>query len=303
MGVRDEVAKGLRDLPLGVHKAAPPALRRALRHRMGRYYAWEVGFDFHDPPALEPGEVSGPPDFVGIGVQKAGTTWWWRLVINHPGVSHLLSTPRDRYFFGPIQKERHFFARFGAESFGPADVDDYHRWFPHKTGTITGEWTPDYLYYPWVPPLVARAAPEARILVILRDPIQRFRSGYAGAIRYGAQHVGAAMAEAVGHSLYADNLRRWMDHFPAEQILIMQYERCVSAPAEELARTYRFLGLDPDHRPADIERPVNKTVEDKGRLDAEVVGRLTDIFAPDVEALAKLVPSLDLTLWPVAGGR
>ena len=150
---------------------------------------------------------------------------------------------------------------------------------------------------------MARAAPEARILLILRDPIQRFRSGYAGAIRYGAAHVGAAMAEAVGHSLYADNLRRWMDHFPAEQILIMQYERCVSAPAGELARTYRFLGLDPDHRPADIERPVNKTVEDKGRLDAEVVGRLTDIFAPDVEELAKLVPSLDLSLWPVAGGR
>jgi len=297
MTLGDEVAKTLRDLPLGVHRLAPPALRRTLRHRLGRYYAWEVGFDFHDTPALVPGEVDGPPDFVGIGVQKAGTTWWFRLIVNHPGVSHLLSTPRDRVFFGPVQKERHFFARFGAEPFGSADISDYHKWFPRMQGTITGEWTPDYLYYPWVPPLVVKAAPEAKLLVILRDPVHRFHSGYAGAIRYGANHIGAAVAESVGHSLYADNLRRWLDDFPAEQLLVLQYEQCVAEPAGELARTYRFLGLDDAHTPPDLTRPVNKTVEQKRTLDADVDRRLQEIFAPDVAELAKLVPSLDLSLW------
>ena len=302
MGLRDEVARALRDLPPGLHKITPPEVRRALRHRLGRFYAWEVGFDFHDPPAPEAGEVNGPPDFVGIGVQKAGTTWWYRLIMDHPGTSDLLSTPRDRYFSGPIQKERHFFGRFGAEDFGPSDIDEYHRWFPRKTGTVTGEWTPDYLYYPWVPPLVAQAAPDAKLLLILRDPMQRFRSGYAGAIRNGADHVGAAVAEAVGHSLYADNVRRWLDHFPADQLLILLYEECVASPAQQLERTYRFLGLDAAHRPVDLERPVNKTVEAKTRLDDDVSRRLRAIFDPDVAELAKLLPALDLGQWVGGGG-
>jgi hypothetical protein len=297
MGLREELARVLRDLPPGVHKVTPPSARRALRHRLGRYYAWEVGFDFHDTPALQAGEVDGPPDFVGIGVQKAGTTWWFRLLVKHPEVTHLLTTPRDRHFFGPIQKERHFFARFGYEEFADSDVEEYSRWFPRRKGTMTGEWTPDYLYYPWVPPLLARAAPDARLLVILRDPIQRFRSGYAGALRYGADHVGAAVGEAVGHSLYADNISRWLDHFPSEQLLVLQYEKCVAEPAKQLADTYRFVGLDPDFVPADIASPVNKTVEKKTSLADEVMGRLHDIFDPDIVKLANLVPSLDLSLW------
>jgi hypothetical protein len=297
MGIRQVAASQLRDLPIGVHKLAPPALRRSLRHGLGRYYAWENAFDFHNTPILEPGEVDGPPEFVGIGVQKAGTTWWFDLIIGHPGVSHLLSTDRQRQFSGPIHKERHFFARFAAEEFGPSYISDYRKWFPRRTGTITGEWTPDYLYYPWAPALLAQAAPEAKLLLILRDPVQRFVSGVAAATRNGAEHIGATFAEALGHSMYARNIGRWFDHFPAEQVLVLQYERCVAAPADELARTYRFLRLDDQFQPKEISRPINKTVEQKLKLANDAQRRLSDLFAPDVAELAKLVPSLDLSLW------
>ena len=148
-----------------------------------------------------------------------------------------------------------------------------------------------------MPPLLAKAAPDTKLLLILRDPIERFRSGLASEIRNGAAHVGATIAEVVGYTMYAENLRRWMDYFPAEQILIMQYERCVAAPAEQLVATYRFLGVDPEYRPATLDRPVNKTVEDKIALDPDVKSRLRDIFAPDVAELVKLVPALDLSLW------
>lgn len=304
MGWRDEVSRSLRDLPTGMHQLVPAGLRRELRHRLGRFYAWEAGFDFSAVPALEPGETYGPPEFVGIGVQKAGTTRWFRLLMQHPGVSNLLTPARQRQYFGPVQKERHYFARFAAEPFTTRDAELYHRWFPRQAGTITGEWTPDYLYYPWVPPLVARAAPEARLLLILRDPLERFLSGYAGAVRYGVStHVGANLAEAVGHSLYADNVGRWLDHFPAEQLLVLQHERCVNDPAGQLALTYRFLGLDEAYVPPDLHRPINKTVEAKARLDDDVSRRLRDIFEPDVARLAKLVPTLDLSLWAASGGR
>jgi hypothetical protein len=291
MGLRQRAAEALRDLPLGLHESVPPSVRRSLRHRLGRYYAWEIGFDHHRTPALEPGEESGPPGFVGIGVQKAGTSWWYTLVVNHPSVSE---RPE-------IHKERHFFARFGAEEFGAVDIADYAAWFPRRSGTITGEWTPDYFYYPWAPPLLAKAAPDAKLLLILRDPIQRFRSGLAHQVRNGAGHVGSTQAEALGRSLYADALRRWQAWFPPDQLLVMQYEACVAAPAEQLAATYEFLGLDAGHRPAHLRSEVNKTVEAKAGLSADVLGRLEEIVAPDIAELARMVPTLDLSLWPSVG--
>ena len=287
MGIRQTTANALRDLPLGVHKAVPPGIRRDLRHRLGRYYRYEAEFDFSDTPPLGTDETDGPPEFVGIGVQKAGTSWWFRLIVDHPGVANVPW----------VNKELHFFARFGAQPFSHSDIESYHRQFPRRIGALTGEWTPDYLYYPWVPPLLAKAAPDTKLLLILRDPIERFRSGLASEIRNGAAHVGATLAEVVGYTMYAENLRRWMDHFPPEQLLILQYERCAAAPVEQLVATYRFLGLDPEYRPGILNRPVNKTLEEKIALDADVRSRLQDIFAPDVAELVKLVPTLDLTLW------
>ena len=227
------------------------------------------------------------PSFVGIGVQKAGTTWWFRLIVDHPGAADV----------APVDKELHFFARFGSQPFGSSDIADYNRQFPRRNSALTGEWTPDYLYYPWVPPLLAKAAPDTKLLLILRDPIERFRSGLASELRNGAAHVGATIAEVVGYTMYAENLRRWMDHFPPEQLLVMQYEHCKAAPVEQLVATYRFLGLDPEYRPNILNRPINKTLEEKPALDAEVKSRLQDLFAPDVEQLVKLVPTLDLTVW------
>ncbi len=92
MTLRSVAKAGLRRLP--------PQGPRSLLHGFGRFAPWEAGFDF-TPPDLEPGEETGPPDFVGIGVQKAGTTWWYRLLTAHPGVS---SRPG-------IHKERHFLSR------------------------------------------------------------------------------------------------------------------------------------------------------------------------------------------------
>ncbi len=290
MGLRQRAMETMRDLPPGVHEAVPPALRRSLRHRMGRYFAWEAGYDHHRTPELEPGEVGGAPDFVGIGVQKAGTTWWHALILAHPHVSDRQS----------IHKERHFFARFGAESFGPTDIADYQKWFPHQPGTITGEWTPDYFNYPWVPPLLVQAAPDARLLLLLRDPIERFRSGIAHQMRNGAEHMGTVQAEALSMSRYADGIRRWRAVVPEDRLLVLQYEACVADPSTALGTTYAFLGLDADYRPPILHEEVNKTVEAKPQLPADVAARLKDLLSTDVAEVAALLPEFDMSLWPSA---
>jgi hypothetical protein len=276
-----------RSVTSSLARALPPRVRVGLLHRLGRYAPWEAGFDF-TPPAPGPGEEIGPPDFVGIGVQKAGTTWWYELLMAHPQVS---GRPE-------IHKERHFLSRFGTDSFGPADVATYHGWFPRRPGTLSGEWTPDYVYFPWVAPLLALAAPEARLLLMLRDPVERFRSGLAHQLRHRASPTGATTAEAVVRGFYDAALGRWYEHFPPERILVLQYEQCAEDPAGELARSYRFLGLDDSFRPPNLNRPVSATTDGRVRLDDEARRRLVDTYASDVTALMARLPQLDVSRWP-----
>ena len=53
----------------------PPAVQRTVLRATGRLAPWDVGFDYHAPPTPA-GLHATPPDFVGVGVQKTGTTWW-----------------------------------------------------------------------------------------------------------------------------------------------------------------------------------------------------------------------------------
>jgi hypothetical protein len=266
------------------HKLSP-TMRSEVLHRFGYFAPWEDGFDLH-PPKLGPGERSGAPDFVGVGVQKAGTSWWYELIIDHP----------DVFARTGIHKERHYFSHFGVRPFGQREMEQYHGWFPRPPGTKTGEWTPDYLGFPWVAPLLAQAAPEARLLVLLRDPVERFRSGLHFRLSHGAPDDESVVADAVRQGFYARSLRRYLDYFPLEQMLVLQYERCASDPAGQLNATYRFLGLA-EHRPQHIDRPINPS-GGKQQLDQEAVLRLVDLYAADVQELSAMIPSLDLSCWP-----
>jgi len=263
----------------------PAPARRSILHALGKYAPWEDAFD-PTPPRAEPGEVTGPPDFVGIGVQKAGTTWWYDAVCAHP----------DVFSRADIHKERHFFGRYATRPFGPQECSLYHEWFPRPSGRLTGEWTPDYIHLPWVPALLARAAPRARLLVLLRDPVDRFRSGLAHRRRDRGRLTVEAWQDGIERGFYDQALHRWFAHFPREQILVLQYEHCVADPTGQLARTYRFLGLEP-FVPAALGDRVNATPRTLDVLDDDVRRRLIELYTPDVRALATHFPDFDLSAW------
>ena len=272
----------------------PPSIRLPLLHRLGRYAPWEVGFDFR-PPAAGPGETIGPPDFVGIGVQKAGTTWWNDLINTHPAV----------YSRPDLHKERHFFDRFGAAPFRPSDADDYHGWFPRPTGSITGEWTPDYFSSPWVPPLLQRSAPDARLLLLLRDPVDRYLSGVAHHRRTEGAVGPFVTADAIQRGFYHRALGDWTGHVPPSRLLVLQFERCVVDTAGQLRATFEFLGL-PDHPPPPSVVGTETPVPTRSGPDDDLRRRLVSIYESDVLALAARHPGIDLALWPnfayLAGG-
>jgi hypothetical protein len=234
----------------------------------------------------------GPPHFVGVGAQKAGTSWWHRLIVDHPGVVDPGGQP----------KELHFFDRSWETRFGPRDVEDYRRYFPVPAGSIAGEWTPGYLIDFWTPELIAMAAPEARILVLLRDPVERFRSGLTHQLATSRDPLGHRDIQgAFQRGLYAPQLRRVLAAFPGEQVFVGQYEACRADPRRELARTYRFLGLAA-HEPsaAVLAGEVNPTTRRRFEPDAALSAALLDGYGPDLEQLRELWPELDMALWPTA---
>ena len=101
--------------------------------------------------------------------------------------------------------------------------------------------------------------------------------------------------------------------FPREQVLVLQYERCVAEPLPQLARTFDFLGLGADIPPGlDPGRRVNESRGPKVELSAWQTEVLVRRYAPENERLAALLPDLDLSLWrcrdalggpPMAPGR
>ncbi len=145
----------------------PRNARHWIRRRFGKTPEWNIYADYR--PANWPGEgmTLGAPDFVGVGSQRSGSTWWWTLIQHHPQVFH-----DDR-----MSKEVRYLVRFFEEEPTAADVTEYASWFPRPAGRIVGEWTPIYLSYPWIGSVLERVAPDAKILAILRDPVERFRSG------------------------------------------------------------------------------------------------------------------------------
>lgn len=231
------------------------------------------------------------PDFVGVGTARSGTTWWDELIHAHPDVHRAPGVP----------KEVHFFDRFWDGSWTDAEIERYHASFARPPGGLAGEWTPGYMVDFWAPPLLRRAAPETRLLVLLRDPIERFRSGLTlTENRLTLSWTPRAAANGgFQRGCYADQLERLWQAFPREQVLVLQYERCVADPRGQLRRTFDFLGLDP--AAAEVltapERRINATRVSKSTLSGAQRAALTQAFAPEVERLAGLVPELDLSLW------
>jgi hypothetical protein len=250
---------------------------------------WTVPLD--DPPVPE-GWVTGPPDFVGVGAQRCGTTWWYRGAIRkHPRVVREAEPG----------KELHFFDRF-FDGEAPDDIAErYARHFPRPAEAITGEWTPRYMHDFWTLPLLHRCAPEARILVMLRDPVERYRSGIAREQRIAPRRGGdfrlSEIGDAMYRSLYSKQLELLMELYDRERVLVLQYERCRADPLGEMQRTQAFLGLEP------LDEAPRRLVKESGAapkpdlpepLRRGLVTRLRD----DVARTAEICPEIDVALWP-----
>lgn len=259
------------------------SLRRAVA---ARYFRWRSR-----PPLTRRTRPPRPPDFVGVGAQRCGTSWWHSLIERHPDV-HALGWPF---------KELHFFDH-RAGPLTPAEIRSYHEHFRAPAGRCCGEWTPRYLFDTSTPALLRAAAPDARLLVLLRDPVDRFVSGLSKALGEGMDAV-SAWDDAFRRGEYHSQLVRLLEHFPADQLLVLQMERCRDATDHELSRTLAFIGVDPERYPGRPPAlPVNRARHLTYHLSNAERQDLVEAYRPDVDRLVRAFPDIDVTRWPNFAG-
>ena len=231
------------------------------------------------------------PDFLGLGVQKGGTTTLHRLLERHPSV------------FLPPVKEVHYFSLHCGEG---------EAWYRNQfasaaSGQRCGEVTPYYLFHPEVPQRVHALLPKARLIVLLRDPVERALSQYFHSRRLGfeplpleealaveperLQSAPAALRAADGthkshqehsylsRSRYELQLPAWEALYPAAQLLVLRSEDLFSTPAEIWMRVLEFLGLPGCPLP-DLASPANAGQGESSAVSQEVRQHLRELLQP-----------------------
>jgi hypothetical protein len=136
---------------------------------------------------------------------------------------------------------------------------------------------------------------------MLRDPVHRYASGRAREDRLARERGEPGISPALVEDqrlrgFYAGQVQRVLDTFGRNRVLVLQYERCRADYGGQLARTYAFLGLDPEFRPdAPRAAPREPRERDFPAAERERLGRG---YAPDAARLAEIVPEIDVGLWP-----
>lgn len=221
---------------------------------------------------------SGGPDFLIIGAQRAGTTSLYHYLCLHPQI------------MAPATKELHWFHA------GPAKSDGYHtghrsqQWYERqlrpsknfldyfhlRSKKLTFEATPEYIFHPLIAENVGRLYPAMKIIVLLRDPLERAVSQYYHEKKHGfidtnlciedyfaGDRARAAIEEPklindheyyshsyehhcpISRSNYGKQLDRWMRVFPRQQILIARSEEMFHDPFPVLNTVCSFLAIKP----------------------------------------------------------
>jgi hypothetical protein len=249
-----------------------------------------------------------PPDFLVIGAKRGGSTSLYRNLVRTPGVLPLFPKAADlkgTYFFDVehARGERWYRSHFPTTA--------QRRQAEQRGPVAVGEASPYYLSHPHAAARAAALVPDARIVAVLRDPVARAHSHYQERRRQGietlptfAEAVDAEPARLAGEvermledpayvswnhlnhgylaqSDYATGLGRWLDRFPAEQVLVLRSEDLYADDAAVLAQVRGFLGLEAD-RPVET-RQWNRT--GSSDLDPGLARELAERLAPSVEAL------------------
>lgn len=197
------------------------------------------------------------PAFIGIGAQKCASTWLYRILEEHPDIA--VSSEKEINFFSCL-------------------YDHGYQWYEKQFGDCegmqaVGEVSPSYFSDPSVPGRVHRYSPSAKILVSLRDPVERALSHHRHEVRVG-NFTGSDLSFEGGlennpmyieQGLYATHLKRWLGYFSAEQVHVVLVDEIKDNPLAVARGVYRFLGVNTSYEPEYLTRYFNRSYVNRYR--------------------------------------
>ncbi len=240
------------------------------------------------------------PTFLILGTQKGGTSSLHTYLAQHPQL--FLSTPKELHFFSLFYKKGW---NWYCEHFAKVGAQQKH----------LGESSPYYLFHPGVPTLVKKHLPNAKFIVLLRNPGDRAFSHFIMERNRDAEpeidFFEAIKAEAdrlkgteefllkspynvskahqtfsyAARGLYAAQLKRWFEHLPKTQFLFLKSEDFFANPEQTLQKVYAFLEVDEVY-PANLQ-PANTA--EYAPLSSAQKEKLQPLFAADQHELEQLL--------------
>lgn len=211
------------------------------------------------------------PDVLIIGAQRSGTSSLYKYLGRHPNVAPSLRKEIEYFSVDYPKGEEWYRAHFplsvrrqGASALGRPFV--------------TFEATPDYLFDPRAPARAQALVPGAKLIAMLREPVERAVSHYHHSVRSGLEDLDLETAlrtederlegeiercladpsypayplrrySYMARGRYAEQIERWLEHYPAEQVLVVPSADLFSTPAETFDRILEFIGLPSWHPP------------------------------------------------------
>lgn len=259
------------------------------------------------------------PDFLVIGAKRGGTTSFYFDLLEHPGVLQLFPPPVPG-LKGDATKGVHYFDSnyFRGERWYRSHMPTLPtRWITsHRQGfaPVSGEASPYYLFHPAAAERAYLSVPDARIIVLLRDPVMRTYSHWKERRRGEAESLDfreALEAEAdrlrgererlvadptygsypweqqsyAAQSRYAESLRPWIERFGRDRVFVTASEDYYADPGQVLGEVHKFLGLP--RRVVSSGRVRNAAMGEQ--LHCEIRSGLAAQFAAPNHDLAELI--------------
>ena len=212
------------------------------------------------------------PNFIIVGAMKAATTSVYSYLKQHPDI--FMTRVKEPMFFNNYKKSQDFLIIGSKSKNKIKTISEYYALFDEaKSEKLLGEASPSYIYDKKTPSLIKKYLPNTKIIIILRQPIDRAYSNFLHVLRSGRE-VFSSFEDSINNEskriednwsplyhyinkgYYSEQIERYFNEFPIGNIKILLFEDIIQNTKECLIDIFRFLQVD-DTFEVDFSRKLN----------------------------------------------
>jgi len=209
-------------------------------------------------------------NFLGLGVEKAATSWLYACMYEHPE----LCLP---------YKEINFFSKEEKWLKGLTWYEKNYKDRCLEKGVLAGEFSTEYFYTESAAERIAKSYPDVKLIVSLRDPVYRAYSQYYNSIKAGALDKSKRFLDvlqkdssyiAQGH--YKEQFDRYFKYFSQKKMHVIIYEDLAKDPKSCIQSLYKFLGVNDQFIPSNVDKIINPARIPKNQTIDSAINKISD---------------------------